>query len=129
MTWISIQRYSYFFFCRNDDSDAMAQATIVCDLCDSPRNTKYYCTKCEASICDVCKGRHEKEPVFKDHVIRDRIDVMAPIGSLCRHHAPKEIINRCKTCNVAVGSACIQSLHKGQKLAVYKKEDQRCVLL
>ena len=109
-----------------------AQVTVVCDLCDNPKNIKYYCTKCDASICEDCKDRHQRKPVFKDHMVRDRIDVMAPIGSMCRHHASKEIITKCTTCCVAVCQKCIQESHVGHafdSLKLDKKSSGGCTIL
>lgn len=107
-------------------ASASAQHYLECDECEE-NPAKFLCKTCEGHLCELCKIKHEKRKITRNHEIlslysknEDLLDLIS-----CPKHTKKKLECYCTPCSEPVCTDCIMQSHNGhlvKPLAIVYKQ-------
>lgn len=91
----------------NDQNISMAQAVIMCELCQD-ESVLMHCNSCKIKLCNDCVGKHVTSQLSKQHDVVGfkyrKSDVNLP---QCANHLHQKCDIYCKNCDCPICSKCV----------------------
>ena len=109
-----------------------AQTTIKCDGCDTDFDIRWLCKNCRASLCDVCKAKHESDRFLGKHKIVSRTGRVireldsSKVSEICPKHPEQRISGYCNDCSAPVCMSCIEEGHRRHDVTAIESKYIEC---
>ena len=109
-----------------------AQTTVTCRGCDAEMDINWFCKNCSASLCDLCKTRHESDRFLATHKIVPRTGRAiraldsSKIIETCPDHPDKVVTGFCKDCDVPCCMQCIEERHQRHAITTIENKYMEC---
>ena len=109
-----------------------AQSTIKCAGCDSEFDINWFCKNCAASLCDICKTRHETDRFLRNHNIVPRTGSVirtydsSKVNAQCPEHPDREISVFCNDCGDPCCITCIAKKHRRHDVIAIEMKYMEC---
>jgi len=88
--------------------DPLNQTCGFCKIAE----TVFYCSQCDKNMCEECKIKHGRPPLFAQHDVRAVSDLKEGLlrkqVAKCKNHPSEEVKYMCTECYELLCSVCVQ---------------------